>query len=180
MASSVGSRPLVLVRSFLYFVVWVFSLVIFAVIAAKLYRSVVGIKICYLNNPLTSTSFCQWGIAAGVIGFVAYLLLDIAVLVSLFASSLANGLKYVELIMNAFFIAWYIAFAVVMSVGVSRFKSLGPFPGKPSISYANTPAALSWISFVFIIVAEILVAIDFGKPVSMEDDTEPQTESASA
>ncbi|KAF6004311.1 hypothetical protein F1559_004866 [Cyanidiococcus yangmingshanensis] len=177
MASSVGSRPLVLVRSFLYFVVWVFSLVIFAVIAAKLYRSVFGIKVCLLNNPETSTSFCQWGIAAGVIGFVAYLLLDIAVLVSLFASSLANGLKYVELIMNAFFIAWYVAFAVVMSIGVSRFKSL---TNGGSSSYVNTPAALSWISFVFIVVAEILVAIDFGKPVSMEDDTEPQTESASA
>jgi hypothetical protein len=169
MATKAASRPLGLVRCFLYFVVWVFSLTIFAVIAAKLYRSVFGIKICALSSDGTSLSFCQWGIAAGVIGFVGYLFLDIALILSLFTSMLEKEILYIELVVNGFFILWYLAFAVVMSVGVARYKSLVG----SSDSYVNTPAALSWVSFALIILAEILVMVDFRKPSEQESADEP-------
>jgi hypothetical protein len=170
MATSIASRPLALVRIFLYFVVWVFSIAVFADIVKNLYFNTPLGKYCLLSSDDFSTSFCKWGIAGGVIGFVVYLVLDVLVAISLFASSLMSMMDYVELVVNAIFIFWYLALAVVMSIGIARFKTL---TGGLTTSEVNAPAALSWVSFVCIIVAEILVAIDFGKSGSVADE-EPE------
>lgn len=142
-------RPFLLARIIGYFVIWVFTAAVLGVISDKLYATSGTLTVCAYGKD----AYCQWGIAASVIGFVSYLALNALVLTYVFVDLSDALVKIIELVSNAFFFVWYIAFAIVMSVGVSKIAVTPP-------SSANAPPALSWISLVIIIGMFVCVMLD--------------------
>lgn len=152
-----SERPAVAFRILFYFFIWLFSIVGLGVMANKLCVSTPIGDVCVYGN----LGYCQWGIAAPVIGFVAYLALDILMVLYVIASIPGSFVRWIEFVFNIFFLLWYVAYAIVMSIGVHD-------TGTTSNSYLNTPPAMSWICTFFIIAAVVLLLFDREKAPSEE------------
>ncbi|KAK4537975.1 hypothetical protein CDCA_CDCA15G4000 [Cyanidium caldarium] len=164
-----GQRPLVFLRVLGYFLIWVFSAAALGVLANKLFVSTSAGNLC----AYTHVSYCQWGIAASAIGMVAYLLLDGLLILYLFVELPSAAVRLLELVANILALAWYLAFAIVMSVGVSD-------TGITSNSNLNAPPALAWICFVLIAGMVVCVLVDNWDAEEKRDDSPDDVEGPAA
>ena len=164
-----GQRPLVFLRVLGYFLIWVFSAAALGVLANKLFVSTSVGNFC----AYTHVSYCQWGIAASAIGMVAYLLLDGLLILYLIVELPSAAVRLLELVANVLGLAWYVAFAIVMSVGVSD-------TGTTSNSNLNAPPALAWVCFILIAGMVVCILVDNWDAEDNRDDSPADVERPTA